>query len=123
MSYTYILTENILTNLTGKNYISPLAKFNLPMKVLLLTFEILSPISLFLNLFVFFSCFAILFKKTCDRPALVFIAYNSLLDVFTTIADAIVITGAVNPSLANADDLPDEQELEHRCSVEKGLNN
>ena len=120
MVYNFTLTEELLFNLTKKDYISPLSQFNVPMTVILFLFEIVSPISLLLNLFVFVSCIIILWKKSSDRPALIFIAFNSVLDIFTTVTNAIVITGAVNPSLANVVVLPEAGELTHRCSVEKG---
>ena len=121
---SHILTPELLFNLTGgRDYISPLQKFNIPIQVLLVIFEVITPVSLILNFFVFFSCIAILVRRSSDRPALIFIAYNALLDVFIIIADAIVMTGAVNPPLGSipvGGIFPDEWELTRRCSVEKG---
>ena len=120
----YPLTPELLFNLTGgRDFIGPLQKFNVPMQVLLVVFEVITPVSLTLNFFVFFSCIAILIRKTSDRPALIFIAYNALLDVFIITSDHIVMTGAANPPLGDVPIggvLPDEEELTRRCSVEKG---
>ena len=120
--HAHTLTPDFLLNLTsGRDFIGPLSAFNGPASVVFLLFEFVSPLSLALNLFVLVSCAAILVRGSSDRPALVLIAYNALLDIFTIVADALVATSAVNPSLAEtAAPLPDGRELQRRCSVEHG---
>ena len=124
MYYYYVLDEASLLDLTGgRDFVSGLQSFNTPIAVLLVVFEVITPVSLALNLFVFFSCAAILGRQCSDRPALLFIAYNALLDLFISVADALVMTGAINPSLGTipvGGDLPTEEQLTRRCSQEKG---
>lgn len=55
------------------------------------------------------------------RPAFVFIAFNALLDLFGIAVDGIIVTELINPSIANADPLPDEDELLWRCRLEKAF--
>ncbi len=119
----YEVNVTLLAQLSGgHDFISPLRRYNLPVSIVTVVFELVTPVALVLNLFVFVSCLLILSKQKSDRPALVFVAYNSLLDIFTIVADALVITGAVNSSLADVDDdgLPTEEILTKRCSAEKG---
>lgn len=105
-----------------KDFLTPLINFNLPTQIVILVFQFLTPISIVLNAFVLVSCGTILFSGRSDRPALLYIAYNSAVDLFTIVADAIVLTGAVNPSLdgLKIENLPSQSELQTRCMIEKG---
>lgn len=106
-----------------KDFLTPLINFNLPTQIVILVFQFLTPISIVLNAFVLVSCGTILFSGRSDRPALLYIAYNSAVDLFTIVADAIVLTGAVNPSLdgLKIENLPSQSELQTRCMIEKAL--
>ncbi len=49
------------------------------------------------------------------------VAYNAAVDLLTILFDALVVTDAVNPSLAEQDSLPEAEEIEGACRVEQGL--
>ena len=144
MALNFTLTLIEFQNLTPTHdFVSPLREFNLFEEICLVLFEIVTPLSLLFNLFVFVSCLAILFKSVSQRvcrqqrthkemfqkeedrhPSLVFIGFNSLLDILTSIVDALVITKTVDPQLATAvshpNELPTLETLVFRCQIEKG---
>ncbi len=57
---------------------------------------------------------------TSDRPSLVLVAYNAALDLLTILFDALVLSNAVNPSLAEKESLPEAKEMESACRIEQG---
>ena len=118
------LTPDSLYNLTGgEDFVSPLQGLNTPSSVLLYLFEFLGPVAFVLNLFVLVSCLIILRHGDTDRPSLVFVAHNALLDLVTILFDALVVTDAVTPSLTEeegAGSLPKAGELGNACRVEQG---
>ncbi len=122
------LTPPILFNLTGGvDFVSPLSALNGPVEATRIFFFITAPVAFLLNVFVFASCLYIVVYHSKVvvgqnfRPTFVFIAFNAILDTYGIIVDGLIVTGALNPSIAHEAELPDEELLLKRCRAEKSL--
>ncbi len=49
-----------------------------------------------------------------------FVAYNAALGLGTVIFNLLVVTDAINPSIAETEPLPEVEELLQNCKVEQG---
>ncbi len=117
----FLLSPEYLRNLTGGiDFVTPLAHLDSAAASLALLSDLVSPVSLSLNVFVLASCVGILRRGASDRPALVFIAHNAGLSVVSVCVNALLVVGVVNPSLEDEPELPSKEKLNKRCSGEQG---